>query len=128
MVVGIGTDIVEIQRITDAVTRWGSHFLSRVYTDAEQAYCMTKHSPYQSLAARFAAKEATIKALSPLRAEGGSVPALTDIEVLNDSTGRPHIRLYGPVRRILRNHTLHLSIAHEKHYAVASVVLARTGA
>ena len=129
MIVGIGTDIVAIQRIQSAVERWGDHFLNRIFTAAERAYCMdSRKNPYPHLAARFAAKEAAIKALTPLRAPGDGAPNLTDIEVVNDATGRPDIRLHGPVQSVVKNHQLHVSLSHEKHYAVATVVLARTSA
>lgn len=129
MIVGLGTDLVEIGRIQRAVERWGDHFLDRIFTAAERAYCMdSKKNPYPHLAARFAAKEAVIKALTPLRAPGEGAPNLTDIEVANDAAGRPDIRLHGPARSVLKDHQLHVSLSHEKHYAVATVVLARTSA
>ncbi|HSW62891.1 MAG TPA: holo-ACP synthase [Dissulfurispiraceae bacterium] len=127
MIVGLGTDIVEIQRIQDAVERWGNHFLKRVFTAEERSYCMdSKKNPYPHLAARFAAKESAIKALTPLRTPGERAPNLTDIEIVNDAAGRPHMRLHGPVQAVLKNHMLLVSLSHEKHYAVATVVLART--
>jgi len=126
MIVGLGTDIVEIQRIADAVERWGDHFLSRIFTPAERAYCMERNrNPYPHLAARFAAKEAVIKALTPLRASGDSVLNLTDIEITNDVSGLPRIRVSGPFQDILAGHELHVSMSHEKQYATATVVLAR---
>lgn len=127
MIVGLGTDIVEIQRIADAIERWGDHFLNRIFTPAERAYCMEqKRDPSPHLAARFAAKEAAIKALTPLRGPGGGAPNLTDIEITNDVSGMPRIRLSGPFQEIMKTHTLHVSMSHEKHYATATVVLART--
>lgn len=127
MIVGLGTDIVEIQRIADAVERWGDHFLNRIFTPAERAYCIDqKHNPYPHLAARFAAKEAVIKALTPLREAGGGAPNLTDIEISNDISGMPRVRLCGLFQDIMKTHTLHVSMSHEKHYATATVVLART--
>jgi holo-[acyl-carrier protein] synthase len=127
MIIGLGTDIVEIQRIADAVERWGDHFLNRIFTAEERSYCMdNKKNPYPHLAARFAAKEAVIKALTPLRVPGEGSPNLTDIEIVNDVTGRPHIRLHGPIQHVLASHELHVSLSHEKHYATATVVLART--
>ncbi|KAF0181304.1 MAG: holo-acyl-carrier protein synthase [Nitrospirae bacterium] len=127
MIVGLGTDIVEIQRIQDAVERWGDHFLHRVFTAEERSYCMAgKKNPYPHLAARFAAKESAVKALTPLRGPGEGAPNLTDIEIFNDADGKPHMRLHGPAQAVLKNHTIHVSLSHEKRYAVATVVLART--
>ena len=63
MIVGSGIDLVEIERIQQSVERFGSRFLNRIYTDAEQAYCLRKKRAAESLAARFAAKEAGAKAL-----------------------------------------------------------------
>lgn len=126
MIVGLGTDIVEIRRIADAVDRWGDHFLSRVFTPAERAYCMERRNPYPHFAARFAAKESAIKALTPLRAPADGAPNLTDIEITNDISGLPRIRVSGPFRDILAGHELLVSMSHEKHYSTATVVLART--
>jgi len=126
MIVGLGTDIVEIRRIADAVDRWGDHFLSRVFTPAERAYCMERRNPYPHFAARFAAKESAIKALTPLRAPADGAPNLTDIEITNDISGLPRIRVSGPFRDVLAGHELLVSMSHEKHYATATVVLART--
>jgi len=66
MICGIGTDIVDVGRIRKAVERWGDRFLKRVFTEAEVVYCLAKANPYPHLAARFAAKEAVMKALSSL--------------------------------------------------------------
>ena len=64
MVIGLGTDLIEIARIAQTVDRFGERFLRRVYTPQEIAYCLGKRSSAESLAARFAAKEAAAKALS----------------------------------------------------------------
>ncbi len=127
MIVGLGADIVEIRRIKDAVERWGERFLNRVFTADERKYCIHgRNNPYPHLAARFAAKEAAIKALTPLRTHGEPAPNLKDIEIVRDATGRPSICLHGQTQNVLSSHSLLVSISHEKHYAVATVVLART--
>lgn len=64
MIVGIGTDIVEISRIKNAVAKWGERFLRKIFTENEISYCYKKKDPFPHLAVRFAAKEAVIKALS----------------------------------------------------------------
>ena len=113
-----GVDIIEIDRIQRVLERWGQRFLHRIYTESEIAYCRGRA---QNLAARFAAKEATMKALGTgLRGVGWK-----DIEVVRDRGGAPSIRLYG--RALLRGESLGvkelaLSISHSREYAVAFVV------
>ncbi len=117
----IGTDIVRTDRIRDAVRRWGHKFLERVYTSDEIAYCMSHSNPYPHLAVRFAAREALIKAL------GGTYGlTLRDIEVRNDEAGRPSLRLNGDAARLLTGFgksKIHLTLAHEREYAVAFVLI-----
>jgi holo-[acyl-carrier protein] synthase len=121
MIYGIGVDIVKIDRIRNAVERWGEGFLHKIYTEGEIEYCYAKKVPYLSLAVRFAAKEALIKAIaSEVRA------SLKDIEVVTSEGGRPYFRLYGGVKEFFdrRNITgVHLSLSHEREFGVASVVL-----
>lgn len=121
MITGIGVDVVECERLRRAIERHGDRFLSRVFTDDERAYCMGMHDPVPHFAARFAAKEATRKALS-------SLPPLAwrDVEIVRDERGPVSLRLSGEAERgaaklgVCRSH---LSLAHERHYAVAQVVL-----
>src|SRR4030042_6922274 len=84
----VGIDIIEIPRIAQAISRWHDSFLTRVYTAAELKHC---HNAIPSLAARFAAKEATMKAL------GTGMKGLNwrDIEILSNADGAPSIRLHG---------------------------------
>ncbi len=119
---GIGTDIVKISRIEQAVLSWGDRFLGRVFTESERDYCFKKARPYSSLAARFAAKEAFVKALSV------EVPvSFKEIETINDKNGAPVLRLHGRVAEILKefcpNGVVHLSLSHDGDYAVAFVVI-----
>ena len=112
----VGVDIVEIERISKAVALRGEAFLERVYTPAELS-CYRHRIP--SLAARFAAKEAAIKAL------GGQGLRLTEIEVLSDPSGKPRIILYGKAlakAEMLGLSTLEISLSHARDYAVACVV------
>ena len=89
MITGIGTDIIDIDRVGRAVER--KHFRDRVFTDIEQNYCESKMAgKAASYAARFAGKEAFFKAVGT-----GIVTALTDVEIINDPNGRPHIELHG---------------------------------
>jgi holo-[acyl-carrier protein] synthase len=122
VIAGIGVDIVEVQRIAAAVQRHGDRFLTRVFTPGEIAYCQGEE-PHRSrrLAARFAAKEAVLKALGTgLR--GGR---WTEIEVVSDSLGKPTIRLSGALAAVAAHRGIsrwHLSLSHSQAYAVAQVV------
>jgi holo-[acyl-carrier protein] synthase len=112
-----GVDVIEIERIAHAVQRWGDRFLYRVYTEGEIAYCRGRA---QSLAGRFAAKEATSKAL------GVGIRTLSwrDIEILPDRRGKPHVFLHGKAVEIARwQHLQHfeVSITHSRTDAVAMV-------
>ncbi|GBD98688.1 holo-[acyl-carrier-protein] synthase [bacterium BMS3Abin07] len=121
MIYGIGVDIVKISRIQDAVERWGDEFLRKVYTANEIQYCYTKHVPFLSLAVRFAAKEALIKAIS-----SEIKVSLRDIEVVTSDVGRPYLRFYGMLKNFLSERNIsgvHLSLSHEKEFGIASVVL-----
>jgi holo-[acyl-carrier protein] synthase len=118
MICGVGTDIVEIVRIREAVEKWGDHFLKKVFSETEITYCYSKNDPALHLAARFAAKEACIKALSTIITNHMS---MKEIEVSNELTGRPSVHInrseVGSGGIIL-----HLSLSHERQYAVATVV------
>jgi len=114
----IGIDIIEIFRIEKAIARWGEGFLRRVYTEPELKLYRKKQS---SLAARFAAKEAVMKALG--KSTGIS---LKEIEVLSDPGGKPVVNLYGRTQNQARDLGLGLdgfavSLSHSREYAVALV-------
>lgn len=122
MIYGIGVDIIEVARIADAVTRHGKRFLARVFTTGELAGCGEgEPSRSQRLAARFAAKEAALKAL------GTGLRGVTwlDVEVVKDEQGKPSLQLYGRLREIAAAAgvtTLHVSLSHCREYAMAQVV------
>lgn len=112
-----GLDIIEIARIEEAIKRWGERFLQRVYTEPELK--LYRHR-IPSLAARFAAKEAVIKAL------GVSNRGLywKDIEILSAQTGQPMVNLYGTAKQRasqLGLHRLAVSLTHSRQYALATV-------
>ena len=113
----IGVDIIEIARLEKAIARWGEGFLRRVYTDPELKLYRKKLS---SLAARFAAKEAVIKALGkPTRGV-----SLREIEILSDPGGRPVVNLYGKAQNQAHDlglDKLAISLSHFKEYAIAMV-------
>ena len=114
----IGIDIIEIDRVEKAIARWGDDFLHRVYTDAELRLCEGK---VQSLAGRFAAKEAAIKAL---RGDGTGL-FLKDIEILAEDGGGPTACLYGKARLLADRSGLsglNVSLSHSRHNAVAIAI------
>ncbi len=111
----IGVDIVEIARLEKAIARWGERFLRRVYTRSELKQYRQKLS---SLAARFAAKEAIIKALGkPARGI-----CLREIEILSDPNGKPLVNLYGKAQQQAQGlglNRLSITLSHSREYAVA---------
>lgn len=114
----VGVDIIEIARIEKALARWGERFLERVYTAAERE--LFHHRPAE-LAARFAAKEAVMKALGT----GARGVAWREIEVLWARGGRPVVHLHGRAEaraQKLGLQELSLSLSHCREYALASVV------
>lgn len=123
MIVGTGIDLVEIERIQRSVDRFGKRFLDRVYTEPEQAYCLRKRNAAESLAARFAAKEAAAKALGTGISHGVS---WLEIEVVREPSGRPTLRFHGRAlewAKRLNSHRAALSLTHTGTLAMANVVL-----
>jgi holo-[acyl-carrier protein] synthase len=123
MIVGSGIDLAEIGRIQQSVDRHGSRFLDRVYTATEQAYCLGKRNSAESLAARFAAKEAGAKALGTGISNG---VGWLEIEVVREPSGRPTLRFHGRAAQIaagLGATRAALSITHTASLAMASVVI-----
>jgi holo-[acyl-carrier protein] synthase len=123
MIVGTGIDLAEIGRIQQTVERYGPRFLDRVYTAAEQAYCLRKRKAAESLAARFAAKEAGAKALGTGISRGVN---WLEIEVGREPGGRPTLRFHGRAAELaarLGVSRMALSITHTADLAMASVVL-----
>ncbi|MCM8776361.1 MAG: holo-ACP synthase [Candidatus Omnitrophica bacterium] len=118
-----GIDIVEIRRMKDACERHGERFLKRVFSIGERSYCESKRMKYEHYAARFAAKEAVLKVVKASRAERYR---FRDIEVRRHPTGKPYIHLLPAVRKRLglpSEYQMELSLAHEREYAVAAVIL-----
>lgn len=123
MIVGSGIDVVEVGRIHDSVQRFGQRFLNRIFTAAEQAYCIRKRRSAESLAARFAAKEAGAKALGTGISHGVN---WLEIEVTREPGGRPALRFHGRAAEIavrLGVARSALSLTHTGELAMASVVL-----
>jgi holo-[acyl-carrier protein] synthase len=123
MIVGSGIDLTEIGRIQRSMDRFGGRFLDRIYTPAEQAYCLSKRKSAESFAARFAAKEAGAKALGTGISFGVH---WLEIEVFREPSGRPTLRFHGRAAQIAtRLGVAHaaLSLTHTGDLAMASVVL-----
>jgi len=123
MVLGTGTDLIEIERISHSLTRFGERFLQRVYTPSEIAYCQRKKNAAESFAARFAAKEAAAKALGTGISHGVS---WLELEVVRLPSGQPTLALHGRARdraRKLGVARSSLSLTHSKDLALAVVVL-----
>lgn len=123
MKVTTGVDIIEVDRIKKAIEEMEEHFLNRIYTQLEIEYCKkSKEMQYQHFAARFAAKEAVFKALSEY-IESREDVLWREIEVINDTDGKPKINLQKLKKSGIKNLlSLDVSISHIKDYAVASVV------
>lgn len=123
MILGSGIDLTEISRIQHSVDRYGERFLDRVYTPGEKAYCLRKRKAAESLAARFAAKEAGAKALGTGISRGVN---WLEIEVVREAGGRPGLVFHGRARQIADRlgvrHAV-LSLTHTGELAMASVLL-----
>ncbi len=123
MIVGSGIDLVEIARIQHSMDRFGRRFLERVYTEAEQAYCLRRRNAAESFAARFAAKEAAAKALGTGISRGVS---WLEIEVTRAPGRRPELRFSGRAAEMAAHigaRRAALSLTHTTTTAMASVVL-----
>jgi holo-[acyl-carrier protein] synthase len=126
MIYGVGTDIIEVKRIRETVEHYGERFTRRVFTDAEYQYCLlrSESARYPSLAARFAAKEAFVKALGT---GIGKCAEWTNIEVRIMPHGKPMLHLHGAARHTLEQMlslpSIHLTLSHTAQYATAVVVI-----
>ncbi len=119
----IGIDIVEIKRLERVSKKWGKPFLEKVYTARELAYSKSKYYPAQHLAARFAAKEAIFKALGEVTR---NFVGWKNIEILNDSYGKPAVYWHGAAEKIRRKKNIRgalVSLSHTENYAVATAML-----
>ena len=121
MVIGIGIDIIEIERIKESVDSYGDQFLNKVYTPLELQYCLSKNNKYQHLAARFAAKEAIYKALST-----GWMKDLSwqDMEIINAPNGMPTVKLKGNLENFLSaDQNLKISMSHSRDYVACVAII-----
>ncbi len=123
MIVGLGTDIVEVHRLKASIDRFGERFLERIFTAGERAYCATKRHPEESLAARFAAKEAAAKALGTGISRG---VGWHDFEVRRDHDCAPRLELRGRALQVAESlgvARVFLSLTHTDSVAAATVIL-----
>jgi holo-[acyl-carrier protein] synthase len=121
MVLGLGIDIIEIERIKKSIEKYGDKFLDKVFTEDEIQYCNAKFNKYQHYAARFAAKEAVYKALASGWKEG---LRWKDIEIQNDASGMPSINPKGKLQSFLSNNTqLRISISHSENYVTSVAII-----
>ena len=123
-IIGTGVDIIEVRRVKNAIDKYGQNFLERIFTDKELKKAKEHNSFYQHTAGRFAAKESVFKALDKMKL------SFKDVEVLNDSDGKPYCSLlkYNKNRpsscaQELGKLNIHISISHIKNYAVANAII-----
>jgi holo-[acyl-carrier protein] synthase len=123
MIVGTGIDIVAIARFRDVLERQGDRFIQRVFTAAEQEYCGGRRDPVPHYAARFAAKEAFLKALGTGWAGG---IRWQDVEILREPGAAPIVRVHGLAATIAEERgvrVMQVSLSHSDEAAVATVLL-----
>lgn len=116
---GLGTDIIEIERVRQSIDRHGQHFLNRLFTQAEQDYCYKYKDPVPHFAGRFAAKEALAKALGT---GFGSELSWHDLEILQDAHGKPTVHLTETAKTRFKNPRLLVSISHSTSHATAVAI------
>ncbi|OGU35813.1 MAG: holo-[acyl-carrier-protein] synthase [Ignavibacteria bacterium RIFOXYB2_FULL_35_12] len=121
MVIGIGIDIIEIDRIKESIEKFGDRFLNKIYTQKELDYCLKKNNKYQHLAARFAAKEAVYKAL----ATGWDADvSWQNIEISNEPNGMPIVTLQGKLKKFLhKGKDLKISMSHSRDYVACMAIV-----
>lgn len=122
MILGLGIDISEVDRMREAIERRGQALVKRVFTPAEIAYCEQHRNPFERYAARFAAKESAMKALGTGWKRG---VRWVDIEVARMPSGRPTLELHGAAKQIAERMgvaRISLSITHSGNFALAQVI------
>ena len=123
MILGLGVDIAEVLRVRGAIERHGERFLNRVFTPAEVTYCRSRRNSYERFAARFAAKEATMKALGTGLRRGVT---WRNMEVSNAKGGKPTMKLSGRAQELFQGMggaSIALSITHTRTLALAEVIV-----
>jgi holo-[acyl-carrier protein] synthase len=121
MIIGIGTDIIEIDRIKEAVDKYGERFLKRIYTPVEIEYCNSfNDTKYLHYAARFAAKESFSKAIGTGLTDGFK---FTEIGIINEKNGKPVIILDGALKEKWGQYKIHISLSHTNNNAIAYLII-----
>lgn len=121
MIEGSGIDLVEISRIKKAIEKWGEGFLGHVFTKGEIEYAQKRRFSFEHLAARFATKEAVLKAFGD-----GKWIDWKNIEIFNTATGGPGVKLHGYLEKIRKKRNISeivVSMSHTKDYALANALL-----
>ena len=122
MIFGIGTYIIDVKRVEKMVTR-GKQYLETIFTEKEMEYCEAKARKSEHYAARYAAKEAILKALGT-GWRGGL--AYSDVEIINEELGQPQVQVRGKVKNFFDHHQIQktlISLSHTKEIAIAVVIL-----
>ncbi len=121
MAKGIGVDIIEVDRIREAIEKYGERFLKRVFTPIEINYCEEfKDTKFVHYTARFAAKEAFSKAIGTGFTQGFR---LNEVGIVNEPNGMPNIVLEGKLKERWSNYRILVSLSHTRTYAVAVVII-----
>ena len=127
MIVGIGVDIVDIERVERLLDRYKDRFVARVFTESEKQYANRSVKPAERLAGRFAVKEAVMKAFGTGKSHG---ILWKDVETVRGRMGKPEVKLHGNASKYLiktGGNTIHVSISHDGGRAMAFVIVERMG-
>jgi len=122
-ILGIGVDLVEVERVQHSLDRFGERFMNRVFTAGEIAYCQSMKFPARHFAARFAAKEAVSKAFGT---GIGKAMGWRDIDVHKKASGEPFLVLHGGANNLAKNRGMKsssISLSHTDHHALAMIVI-----
>ncbi len=120
MIYSVGIDLIEMNRIKEALTRWGDKFIQRFLGEEERILFHQRHNKVQFVAGRFAAKEAVIKSLGAFFDSGVH---MKDIQILNDLYGKPYVHLEDAIRERILDKEVKISITHERKMAAAVAIL-----
>lgn len=121
MIIGIGTDIIEVQRIENACEKYGKRFLDRIFTTTEQDYCESfNDTKYVHYAARFAMKESFSKAIGTGLTQGFK---FAEVSIANQANGKPNVVLDGELKTKWAEFRIHVSLSHTREYAVAYIII-----
>lgn len=121
MIIGIGTDIVEVERIKSSIENYGDRFTNRIYTETEIKYCEAfKGNKYQHYAARFAAKESFSKAIGTGITRGFK---FKEIGIKNEKSGKPNVVLEGGLKEKWGDYSITVTLSHTDNSAIAYLVI-----